>query len=314
MFGFLLSRLMSGLIAVVSVSGLVFWLIRTVPTSPALLVLGADAGDAVIAAFEAKYGLDQPILQQYTTWIWRALTRFDFGQSYISGRPITTEIAHTLPVTLELIVVSMTLCLFISIPLGTLSAFRPGGVLDHAARAIAVIGVSTPGFWLGLVLILFLSVRLGWFPPGDLPPISRGTIAHAHSIALPAFCLAIYYTAIISRMTRSSILEVLNQDYVRTAIAMGLPKPRVRLVYVLRNAMIPIVSVVAMSCGYMFGWAIVVEQVFNIPGVCRALLAAIFSRDYNLVLAAVLVITVAFVLLNILADVLYRVLNPRLSW
>lgn len=314
MLGFLLSRLASGLIAVVSVSALVFWLIRTVPTSPALLVLGADAGDAVVAAFEAKYGLDQPIARQYATWIWRALTRFDFGQSYISGRPITTEIAHTLPVTLELIVVSMTLCLLISIPLGTLSAFRPGGILDHAARAIAVIGVSTPGFWLGLVLILILSVRLGWFPPGDLPRISQGIAAHVHSIVLPAFCLAIYYTAIISRMTRSSILEVLSQDYVRTAIAMGLPKPRVRLIYVLRNAMIPIVSVVAMSCGYMFGWAIVVEQVFNIPGVCRALLAAIFSRDYNLVLATVLVITVAFVLLNILADVLYRVLNPRLSW
>jgi peptide/nickel transport system permease protein len=314
MIGFLIRRAIFGIAAILVVSALVFLLVRTVPTSPALLVLGGDASDTVVAAFEAKYGLDRPVLEQYLSWLWQVLTRFDFGVSYISGRPITAEIAATLPVTLELIVVSILLCLLIALPLGTISAFRPGGIVDHAARIVAVVGVSTPGFWLGLVLVLLFAVKLGWFPAGDLPSLSAGVGAHLHALVLPAFCLAIYYTAVISRMTRSSILEVLNQDYVRTAVAMGLPKSRVRTVYIFRNAMIPIVSVVAMSCGYMFGWAIVIEQVFNIPGICRALLAGIFSRDYNLVLAAVLVVTTAFVTLNLLADVAYRLLNPRLSW
>lgn len=314
MIGFLIRRAAFGIAAIFVVSALVFFLVRTVPTSPALLVLGGDASDTVVAAFEAKYGLDRPVLEQYLSWLWQVLTRFDFGVSYISGRPITAEIATTLPVTLELIVASMLLCLLIALPLGAISAFRPGGIVDHAARIVAVVGVSTPGFWLGLVLVLLFAVKLGWFPAGDLPPLSSGVGAHLHALVLPAFCLAIYYTAVISRMTRSSILEVLNQDYVRTAVAMGLPKSRVRIVYIFRNAMIPIVSVIAMSCGYMFGWAIVIEQVFNIPGICRALLAGIFSRDYNLVLAAVLVVTTAFVTLNLLADVAYRLLNPRLSW
>jgi len=139
-------------------------------------------------------------------------------------------------------------------------------------------------------------------------------LPHLRALVLPSFCLAIYYTAIISRMTRSAVLEVLNQDYVRTAVAMGLSKPRIWLAYVLKNALIPIVSVAAMACGYMFGWAIVIEQVFNLPGICRALLTAIFSRDYNVVQAAVLVVTTAFVLLNFIADAAFRLLNPRVSW
>jgi peptide/nickel transport system permease protein len=314
MVQFLIKRLLSAITAVVLVSFFIFTLARLVPASPALLVLGPDAGAAEIAAFEAKYGLNKPILEQYGIWAKAFVTRFDLGVSYVSGRPITQEVMETLPVTIELIVVSMTLCLIIAIPLGVLSAIRPNGVLDHSLRVFSVLGVSIPGFWLGLVLIFLLSVHARWFPPGDLPPVSRGLAQHLHALVLPAFCLAIYYTAIISRMTRSSVLDVLNQDYVRTAVAMGLSKPRIWLVYVLKNAMVPVVSVAAMACGYMFGWAIVMEQVFNIPGLCRALLAAIFSRDYNLVQAAVLVLTFAFVLLNFLADVSYRFLNPRVAW
>ena len=248
------------------------------------------------------------------SWLTAVFTRFDFGVSYVSGRPITTEVMETLPVTIELIVVSMSLCLLISIPLGVVSAIHPGSVLDHVLRVLSVLGVSTPGFWLGLVLIMLLSVRLGWLPPGGLPPLSDGIVPHLRALVLPCFCLAIYYTAILSRMTRSSVIEVLHQDYVRTAVAMGLRKSRIRFLYVLKNALVPVVSVAAMCCGYMFGWAIVIEQVFNIPGIGRALLAAIFARDYNLVQAAVLVITVAFVCLNVLADISYRLLNPRVSW
>ena len=314
MLWFLVKRGLFAIAVVVAVSMLVFTLARLVPASPALLVLGADAGEAEIAAFEARHGLDKPIVRQYASWLSGVVTQLDFGNSFVSGRPIAAEIEETLPVTLELILAAMALCLAIAIPLGVLSAAYPNGALDHGLRMFAVLGVSTPGFWLGLVLILLLSVRAGWFPPGDLPPVSSGLAAHLRALVLPAFCLGIYYTAVISRMTRSSVLEVLNQDYVRTAVAMGIGKGRIWLVYVLKNAMVPIVSVTAMACGYMFGWAIVIEQVFNIPGICRALLAAIFSRDYHLVEAAVLVVTFAFVSLNFLADVAYRLLNPRVAW
>src|SRR2546421_202830 len=275
MLRFLLKRALLAASVVIAVSFLIFALARLIPTSPAFLVLGADAGQREIAAFEAQHGLDKPVLQQYAAWLTGVATRFDFGASYVSGRPIAEEVAQTLPVTIELIVVSMAFCLAISIPLGVLSAVYPNGALDHALRVFAVLGVSTPGFWLGLVLILLASVHAGWFPPGDLPPIANGVVAHVRALVLPSFCLAIYYTAIISRMTRSSVLEVLNQDYVRTAVAMGLSKRRIWLVYILKKLKIPRGSVGAMACGYMFGWAIVIEQVFNIPGICRALLAAI---------------------------------------
>ncbi len=313
MIGFILKRLGFAATVLLAVSFLIFSLARLVPTSPAFLVLGGDAGPVEVAAFEAKHGLDRPLVEQYGAWLHSVVTKFDFGNSYVSGRPIAAEIAETLPATLELILVSMVVCLVIAVPLGVISAFYSGGFIDHSLRIVSVLGVSTPGFWLGLVLILLMSVKLGWFPPGDLPPLSAGAGPHFRAMVLPCFCLAIYYTAIISRMTRSSMLDVLNQDYVRTAVAMGLSKTRIRLAYVLKNAMIPIVSVAAMSCGYMFGWAIVIEQVFNIPGVCRALLAAIFARDYNFMQAAVLVITFAFVSLNFLADVGYRLLNPRVA-
>lgn len=314
MFEFMMKRVALGLTVLLIVSFTIFALARLVPTSPALLILGADAGSSQIAAFESQHGLDRPVIAQYFSWLTGLLSRLDFGVSYVSGRPVGDELLRTLPVTLELIVVSMALCLVISIPLGVVSAAYPGGILDHALRIFSVLGVSTPGFWLGLVLILLFSVNAGWFPPGDLPPLSDGVLPHLRALVLPSFCLAVYYTAIISRMTRSAVLEVLSQDYVRTAVALGISKPRIWLVYVLKNALIPIVSVAAMACGYMFGWALVIEQVFNLPGICRALLAAIFSRDYNVVQAAVLVVTTAFVLLNFLADTTFRLLNPRVSW
>ncbi|MCD6732442.1 MAG: ABC transporter permease [Burkholderiaceae bacterium] len=314
MLEFVIRRMFSGLLVILLVSLAIFALARLVPASPALLVLGADAPVEKIREFEAEHGLDRPILLQYTTWMTAVLTQFDFGVSYVSGRPITEEVRDTLPVTLELLIVAMAICLMIAIPLGVISALNRDGIIDHVLRMVAIVGVSTPGFWIGLLMILWLSVKAGWFPPGDLAPITDGWVPHLRSLFLPALSLGLYYTAIISRMTRASVLEVLGQDYVRTAIALGLPKAKIRTSYVLRNALIPIVSVVAMACGYMFGWAIVIEQVFNIPGICRALLAAVFARDYNLVQASVLVITVAFVALNLMADVSYRVLNPKVSW
>ena len=314
MAAFLIKRISASVAMIFIVSLAIFALARLVPASPALLVLGADAPQPQIRAFEKQYGLDRPVVEQYATWISRVITKFDFGVSYVSGRPITDEIKDGLPVTLELLAFAMLICLSIAIPLGIISALYRDRWIDHFLRVFAILGISTPGFWIGLLLILSLSVHFRLFPPGDLTPASHGILAHLRSLFLPALSLGVYYTAVISRMTRASVLEVLSQDYVRTALALGIPKMRIRLSYVLRNALIPIVSVVAMACGYMFGWAIVIEQVFNLPGVCRALLAAVFARDYNLVQATVLVISIAFVTLNLIADLSYRVLNPKVSW
>jgi peptide/nickel transport system permease protein len=175
----------------------------------------------------------------------------------------------------------------------------------------AIIGVSMPGFWMGLMLIRYAAVELRFFPPGGFVPLSSGFVPHLQSVCLPSFSLGIYYTAVLSRITRSSMVEVLGQDYVRTAKAMGLERGKV-LFYALKNALVPVVSVSAMTFGYMFGWAIIIEQVFNIAGLSRALLTAIFMRDYNTVQGVVLVITTVFIAANVTADILYRLLNPKI--
>jgi peptide/nickel transport system permease protein len=247
---------------------------------------------------------------QYLSWARNVVLHGDFGQSYVSRLSISSEVARTLVITLEIVVVAFVFCVIVSIPLGVLSAVYEGRMIDHLARLFAVIGVSIPGFWLGLMLIVYGAVQLRLFPPGGFVPLSMGLGPHLQSLVLPAFSLGVYYTAIISRMTRSSMVEVLGQDYVRTARAMGLSRSRV-LLYAMKNALTPVISVSAMSVGYMFGWAIVIEQVFNIAGLSRALLAAIFQRDYYMVQAVVLVITAVFIGANLIADILYMVLNPR---
>jgi peptide/nickel transport system permease protein len=299
------------LLVLLAVSVAIFLLTHLVPGSPAIIVLGADASEEQVRAFERQYGLDRPLAVQYLAWIEGIARRGDFGRSYISGQPISAEIARTLPVTLEIVVLAFVFCQLVSIPLGIVSALYQGRLVDHLARLFAVVGVSVPGFWLGLMLIVYAAVHWRLFPPGGFVPWSAGVGPHLQSVALPAFSLGVYYTAIISRMTRASVIEVAGQDYLRTARAMGLGRARV-LAYALKNALIPVVSVSAMSIGYMFGWAIVIEQVFSIAGLSRALLSAIFQRDYYTVQAVVLVITGVFIAANLAADLVFRVLNPKL--
>jgi peptide/nickel transport system permease protein len=200
----------------------------------------------------------------------------------------------------------------LSVALGTLSAFFAGTIIDHAARIFAVLGVSVPGFWLALLLILVFSVHLSWFPAGGVVPLSAGLGAHLNSLALAAFSLGVFYMAILSRMTRSSLLEVLGQDYIRTARSIGLSRRRI-VIYALKNALVPVVTVAAMSFGYMFGWALVIETVFNINGMSSALLLAINQRDFAMVQSVVLVFTVIFLLANVVADLINAWLDPRIG-
>jgi peptide/nickel transport system permease protein len=310
MIRFIIRRAAFSALVLVIVSATIFALTHLVPGSPALVVLGPDATDAQIHNFEHQHGLDRPLVIQYVDWLRNAIFKFDLGTSFISRLPISSEIGKTLPITLEIVVVAFVFCIAVSIPLGVVSALNEDRFIDHLARIFAVLGVSIPGFWLGLMLIVYGAVQLRWFPPGGFVPWSAGIAEHFRSLALPAFALGIYYTAIISRMTRSGMIEVMQQDYIRTARAMGLPRGRI-LIYALKNALIPVISVCAMSFGFMFGWAIIIEQVFNIAGLSRLLLSSILQRDYYVAQAVVVVLTTLFIATNLLADIVFGLLNPK---
>jgi peptide/nickel transport system permease protein len=294
------------------VSLVLFILTRSIPVSPARIVLGDEATDAQISQFDRDHGLDKPIIVQYGVWLQRLVFHGDLGKSFTTGLEMNAQVAATLPVTLELVTIAFAVSVVISLVLGTLSAILRDSVVDYAARLIAVLGVSIPGFWLALVLILAFAVDREWFPPGGITPLSDGWFEHLRSVALPSFCLATFYLAVLTRMTRSSLLDVLGQDFIRTARASGLSGLRV-LIYALRNALVPVVTIAGMSFGHMFGWALIIEQVFNIDGLSRALLTAIQQRDYAMVQAVVMVFTLVFVIANICADVLNASLNPRLA-
>lgn len=312
MLGLLLRRAGFSLLSLLLVSACLFLLTRAIPDSPAMIVLGQDATEAQVKQFEHDNGLDRTVMVQYTVWVGGIVTRGDLGRSFITGRSVGEEISRTLPVTLELVVIAFALSCAVSLLAGTASALLRDTVVDYGVRLVAVLGVSVPGFWLALLLIYFLAVDKEWFPPGEVTPLSAGLGAHLNSIVLPTFCLGIFYMAVLSRMTRSSLLDVLGLDYVRTARATGLARWRV-LVYALRNALVPVVTIAGMSFGYMFGWALIIEAVFNINGLSHTLLSAIQQRDFALVQGIVMVFTFVFILANLVADVTNVWLNPRLA-
>ena len=312
MLPMLLRRAGFSLFSMLLVSACLFMLTRAIPDSPARIVLGQDATQEQITRFEHDAGLDRPVIVQYAAWLGGILTAGDLGKSFITGRAVGGEIARTLPVTLELVIIAFTGACVVSLIAGTASALMRDTIVDYGVRLIAVLGVSMPGFWLALLLILFLAVDQDLFPPAEVTPLSQGLGTHLNSIVLPTFCLGIFYMAVLSRMTRSSLLDVLGLDYMRTARATGLNR-RLMLVYALRNALVPVVTVAGMSFGYMFGWALIIETVFNINGLSHALLNAIQQRDFALVQGIVMVFTCVFILANLTADLINAALIPRLS-
>lgn len=307
----IVSKAASTAFVLLFVGAIIFALTRLAPVSPAQVVLGIDANSAQITAFEVQHGLNAGVLTQYGRWI-AALPTEGFGRSYVTNQSVDAEIATKLPVTLEIVLAAFVIAVAGSIVLGSAAALAEDGALDHAIRLLGVLALSMPGFWLGLLLIRLFSVELDWLPAYGITPTREGIGAHLASLLLPALSIAIYYVGAMSRLLRASFIEVLGTDYMRTAKACGLGPVR-RAAYALKNALPPFVSMAAMSFGYMFGWAVVVELVFNIPGLSRALLTAILQRDYPMIQAAVLVITLVFVISNALSDGVLRILNPRIA-
>ncbi len=273
-----------------------------IPGDPARIIAGEGATKEDIEAIRNKYGLNKPLIEQYFRFMQGILTN-DL-RSIKTERPILKEISPRFLNTVQLALVSIIISSIIGISLGIVSAVRRNTWIDSFAMFFSLIGVSMPIFWLGILLIITFSVTLGWLPSGG-----KGGIEH---IILPAITLGLATSAIIARMTRASMLEVLNQDYVRTAKAFGLARRKIVYKYVLRNALIPIITVIGLQFGYLLGGAVLTESVFGWPGLGRYVVDSIFNRDYIAVQVGIMVIAMSFVLVNLFVDILYALVDPRL--
>jgi peptide/nickel transport system permease protein len=305
MRSYLFRRFFLVLPVVLGVVTLVFLLIHLIPGDPVEIMLGESALPADREALREALGLDRPILEQYGAFMW-GLCRGDLGESLQQRRPVSALIREHYPATLELTLAAMLISLVIALPAGILSGIRQYSCWDHSTMFLAMLGVSMPNFWLGPLLIWVLSIQLGWFPVSG-----RGGIAH---LVLPALTLGASMAAIVARMTRSSVLEVLREDYVMTARAKGLSEPRIILKHVLRNAMLPVLTIVGLQFGALLTGSIITETIFSWPGLGTLMVKAIQTRDYPVVQGCVLVIALSYVLVNLLTDVLYGVIDPRIRY
>ncbi|MCL6554003.1 MAG: ABC transporter permease [Firmicutes bacterium] len=302
---YLLRRLGLAVPTLLGVTVVVFALIRLIPGDPARLILGLQASEDEVARLRVELGLDRPLYVQYARFFAR-LVRGDLGYSAVTREPVIGEIGSRLPATVQLAVSSIVLATLAGMAAGILSAARQYSALDYLVMTVALFGVSLPVFWLGLMLMLLFSVYLNWLPAGGY-----GTPAH---LVLPTVALAAFSIAIIARMTRSSLLEVFNQDYIRTARAKGLHGRVVILRHALKNALIPVITVIGLQFGALLGGAILTETVFAWPGMGRLLVSAITARDYAVVQGVVLVFAGLFTLVNLAVDVLYAYVDPRIHY
>ncbi len=307
-------RLVGAIPTLLGVTVLTFLFIRLIPGDAIAARLGTSTAlsPEQLASLRAYFGLDQPLYQQYWTWL-TSLLRGDLGYSIRTGRPVLVEITERLPATLELAAAATVIAVAIGLPLGLLSAMRPRSRADVIARIGGLIGLSLPSFWLGTLIIVFFSLYLRWLPnTGGYVDFVHDPLSNLALIVLPAVTLGVALAAATMRMTRSAMLDVLSADYVRTAWAKGLSGALIVRRHVLKNGLIVVVTLLGIQVGQLLGGAVVVEEIFSIPGVGRMLLAAIVQRDYALVQGGVLVIAILFVLVNIVVDLLYGYLDPRI--
>src|SRR5258705_9235849 len=290
---------------------LIFGLQQVLPGDPAVVLAGEDRDPNVVAYLQKKLHLDEPLPVRYLYWI-NGVLHGDLGESLRMQKPVLALILEKLRVTLELAFFAIVIAVAIGIPAGIISAVRRNGAWDYAANVVALWGLSTPNFWLGIMLILLFSVTLGWLPASGFVSPFEDLKANLAALIMPAFVLGNAIAAVLMRHTRSAMLQVLSSDYVRTARAKGLSERGVVLKHALRNALIPIVTLGALQFGELLGGAVLTEQVFSIPGFGKLIVDAVFNRDYSVVQGVVLVTASAYMLLNLLADMAQFAVNPRL--
>lgn len=307
----IVARLLLGIPMLFGVSVVVFFILRLVPGDPADAVLGVNATPPLVAHVRAQLGLDHPIYVQYLRWVGGAL-HGDLGFDYFSSEPITRILADRLPVTIELAILALLIAIVGGVLLGVLAAVWPGRPVDRLARGVSVLGVAVPDFGFGLVLILVFAVSLRVFPSSGFVPFLQDPAANLRSLILPAVSLGVGLGAVLIRITRGAMLEVLDQDFIRFSRSAGIPEWRIILRHALRNASIPVVTVIGIQVGAILGATVVIEQVFALPGIGALAVESVLNRDYPVVQATVLVLAVMFVLASTAADILYVLLNPRL--
>jgi peptide/nickel transport system permease protein len=315
-WSYLLRRTGASLVLLFVVATILFFSIHLLPGDPVLLILGGDAAQPTpeqIAAVRAKLGLDRPLWLQYATWLKR-VSQGDLGQSLVDDRPVARDLANRLPRTLQLVLPATLIATVMGISLGTFAARRRGRLADPLASSAALMGFSMPVFVVGMLLVALFSVTLGWLPPTGYVPMSEDSAGFFRHLILPVLALSAAPMAITMRMTRSSFLEHASLDYVRTARAKGLPERRVAAHHVLRNALLPVVTVVGLQTGGMFAGAVLVEYIFSWPGLNTLLLNSISTRDYPIIQGVVLLAAVLFVFVNLITDLCYALINPRIRY
>ena len=311
MFEFLVRRAFISAVTLLLISLIVFTGVRMIPGDPARVLAGTDADAAGIEEIREKYGLNAPLPLQYVRWLALAV-RGDLGESIRTRQSVAGTVARKLPITLELACLSLLVATALAIPAGVIAAVRRNTPWDVLASSVSLCGVSIPNFWLGIMLILLVSVRLGWLPASGFVPLAEDPMANVKRMLMPALVLGTGLAAVLMRQTRNAMIEVLSADYVRTARAKGLAQTAVVVRHALRNGLIPVVTILGLQMGALMSGAVVTEQIFVLPGFGRLIVEAVFTRDYPLVQGVVLITASSYVLINLLVDVSYSVLNPRI--
>ncbi|MBX9468019.1 MAG: ABC transporter permease [Rhizobium sp.] len=304
-------RLLVAIPTLLIVSIFVFSLQKLLPGDPILAMAGEERDPQVIEFLREKYRLNDPVIYQYGYWIANVL-QGDFGMSLRTNQPVLELIGEKLPVTIQLAIMSMIFAFVIGVPMGILAAVKKNTVIDYIANIVALSGLSIPNFWLGIMLILLVSVKLGWLPASGYESIFVDPVRSIETMIMPAFVLGTALAATLMRHTRSAMLSVMKSDYIRTARAKGLSERVVILSHTFRNALLPIVTLSALLFGELLAGAVLTEQIFTIPGFGKLIVDAVFNRDYAVVQGVVLCTAIGFILMNLVADVLYVLLNPRM--
>ncbi len=313
MITYIARRLLATLPVIVMVAIVIFAILRLTPGDPAAIIAGDDATAAQLEQIRQSMGLDQPIYIQFIVWVGQLL-QGDLGVSLLSGTPVLQMIAGRMGPTLALAVSTIVLTVVIAIPLGGIAAWRQGKLLDRLIMSLSVLGFSIPTFVVGYLLIYFFAIQLDWLPVQGYKPLSAGLLPFAQRLILPTLALSAIYVALIARITRSSIIEVMGEDYIRTARAKGLQEKAVLMRHALRNAAVPIVTVIGIGIASLISGVVVTESVFNLPGLGRLVVEAVLARDYPVIQGLILLFSIVYILINLIVDLLYTVFDPRIRY
>jgi peptide/nickel transport system permease protein len=313
MLAYVVRRLVAVIPVMAVVAVFVFALLRLTPGDPAAIIAGSSATTQDVEGIRATLGLDRPLLVQFFLWL-SHLAQGDFGQSFYFKMDVTELIGGRIEPTVMLAITTMLLSIAVAVPLGVLAAWRQGTWIDRLVMGFSVLGFSVPVFVIGYVLIYVFAIRLSWLPVQGYAPLSEGLLECLRRLVLPSLTLSVIYVALIARIARTSVIEVLSEDYIRTARAKGLSNVDVLLKHALRNAAVPIVTVIGIGVALLIGGVVVTESVFSIPGLGRLAVDAVLARDYPTVQAVILLFSFAYVLLNLLVDLSYTLLDPRIRY